>query len=447
MDSELIRVFGEYPDLIHITKGSLDNIICSSENYSDSFVNGLVFVYEEYFCKNVVIFVPRGKDSGDQLICSFEIMEKFSESNSIVIFAWSDIYFNELSKINKRRLNTLLKNISKKNKIIILSSCSLKVLDLPILETFQNYQMKLRPSVNYSNFFEHTFLFDLLDQDQEVYESNVDSFIDFVNYFVSECKRVYISLNLSHTKLLSIENRFKELELSVSRKDSSEHEIVINSCKTTEKNFLVHKYDVYIYVPTDTTDLDFYSIFKDSFSAGNVEIYIDSTKMGQVQRCIKNITNENVIPRNVIKDSLEFEKMDELGISDIIMASEGYYRFCSPDSVYKLDLSNLSKKDYDIIREFVKTKLISKFDIEVRTCQLSTPSSPKDRSRKLNSLANKINCFDYRCDCSCEIFKDYSIGVVVWNEIFSNRKRINVLKNTHYVYQTTSGKWKYTSVT
>ena len=30
-------------------------------------------------------------------------------------------------------------------------------------------------------------------------------------------------------------------------------------------------------------------------------------------------------------------------------------------------------------------------------------------SKKLNSLANKISSFDYRCDITCEIFKDYNL--------------------------------------
>ena len=88
------------------------------------------------------------------------------------------------------------------------------------------------------------------------------------------------------------------------------------------------------------------------------------------------------------------------------------------------------------------------FDIEIKTCQLAAPCSPIDRSRKLNSLANKISSFDYRCDCTCEIFKDYSIGVIIWNETFANRKSLNLklLKGTNYIYQTTYNKWKYTFV-
>ena len=90
--------------------------------------------------------------------------------------------------------------------------------------------------------------------------------------------------------------------------------------------------------------------------------------------------------------------------------------------------------------------LINKFNLEIKTCQLTTPCSPKDRSRKLNSLSNKISSSDYRCDVTCEIFKDYSIGVVIWNDFFVNKEKLNILKNETYIYKTTSGKWKFTKV-
>jgi hypothetical protein len=114
--------------------------------------------------------------------------------------------------------------------------------------------------------------------------------------------------------------------------------------------------------------------------------------------------------------------------------------------ILKLDLGNLVKKDYDLIRNYVKNRLIIKYDLEIKTCQLAAPCSPRDRSKKLNSLSNKISSYDYRCDCTCEIFNDFSIGVVVWSDFFKNRKKINILKNQNYVYQTTYGTWKFTTV-
>ena len=113
-----------------------------------------------------------------------------------------------------------------------------------------------------------------------------------------------------------------------------------------------------------------------------------------------------------------------------------------------MNLSNLERNDYDFIRNYVINRLDNKYDIQAKTCQLSTPCSPKDRSNKLNSLSNKISSFDYRCDVTCEIFKDYSIGVIVWNEIFANRKEldINNLRNQVYIYQVTNGNWKYSVI-
>ena len=110
-----------------------------------------------------------------------------------------------------------------------------------------------------------------------------------------------------------------------------------------------------------------------------------------------------------------------------------------------MNLSNLTKNDYDVIRNYVKFSL-SKLDIETRTCQLTTPSSPKDRRIKLNSLSNKISSVDYRCEITCEIFKDYTIGVIVWADLFSSKEKINFEKNDTYIYQTTSGKWKFTKI-
>jgi hypothetical protein len=111
-----------------------------------------------------------------------------------------------------------------------------------------------------------------------------------------------------------------------------------------------------------------------------------------------------------------------------------------------MDLSNLTKANYSTIRNFVKLKLSNTHNIDLKTCQLATVSSPKDYSKKLNSLAYKISSFNFRADITCEIFRDFTIGVIIWNEIFSNRKVLNLdLKNT-YIYQTTKGTWKYTTI-
>ena len=58
---------------------------------------------------------------------------------------------------------------------------------------------------------------------------------------------------------------------------------------------------------------------------------------------------------------------------------------------------------------------------------------------------NKINFFQFRCDITCEIFKDHSIGIVVWNEMFKN-KSYKIEPNQTFVYQTTNGDWRYTTI-
>jgi hypothetical protein len=172
--------------------------------------------------------------------------------------------------------------------------------------------------------------------------------------------------------------------------------------------------------------------------------------MKNIKSSLKRITSRTIPERMTIKDSKEFDTynslLKEIDHPDPVVVSESYYSFECPENIQKLNLSNLTKKDYDVIRNFVKIKLNGKLDLDVKTCQLSAPCSPKDRSKKINSLSNKISSADYRCDVTCEIFKNYTIGVVVWNEIFANRKQLSVLKNQAYVYQTTSGTWKFTSV-
>ena len=129
----------------------------------------------------------------------------------------------------------------------------------------------------------------------------------------------------------------------------------------------------------------------------------------------------------IIKDSEDFEKYSDIkkkiGSDNLIIATEDYYTFSVPDQLLKLDLGNLTKKDYDLIRTFVKIKLNKCYSIEIKTCQLAAPCSPKDRSKKLNSLSNKISSFNYRCDSKCEIFNDYTIGVIVWSDFFRNTKK------------------------
>jgi hypothetical protein len=288
---------------------------------------------------------------------------------------------------------------------------------------------------------------DFLDSEQEIFDENLIALADFISE--NEANSIYISLNIHVSKILQLEKLLKERNVDVSRKESASGGVVINSQKTINNSFLKYKYQLYIFITLDFDyPLDFLYYLKEIHSEAIV--YIDSSKIKNIDSVLKRITTEDFPERTVVKDSKEYpsynELIKEVPDGETLVVSESYYIFEAPESLQKLNLSNLAKKDYDLIRNYVKLKLNTKLD-NLKTCQLSAPCSPKDRSKKLNSLANKISSSDYRCDITCEIFKDYTIGVVLWNDTFSNRKLLNVLKNQTFVYQTTSGKWKYTSVT
>jgi hypothetical protein len=433
MDQEFLKVINQFPEIINITKPG-KSLICSGK-VTDSIINAIEFWYRNYFSKEITLFLPKNVD--------LESLENVKASSDlVVIFGYADIIFNDLCKNNKRRFNTLLKGINKKSRIIILSNSNLKCLDLNALDSFDHYSLK-------EQVFPFDFsLIDLLDPEIENYESNVESFIEIISD-LSKNNRIYISLNLIQTKIVSLYTKLKENLVSVSKNESeTENVVVINSSKTTENTFLKKDYDIYIYIlPHIEHPLDLVGYIKDSFGK-KCEIYIDSSKIDNVTKCLKAITCTEV-SRTIVKDSSEFESYADLvkkvNSEDLVMASDNYYCFEAPECLLKLNLSNLVKKDLDLIRNVIKVKLINKFDLEIKTCQLASPSSPKDRSRKLNSLSNKLSSFDYRCDVTCEIFKDNTIGIVIWNETFANRKTLNI-NNGIYVYQTTYGKWKYTTI-
>jgi hypothetical protein len=435
MDTSFLKVVNDCPELLNLTKQNDKSLICHGV-LTDKIIESVSWWYKNYFSKETVVFLPKNTD--------LEALENVKPSNeTVIIFGFADIIFNDLCKNNKRRFNTILKRF-KKSKVIILSNTNLKCLDLNALDTFEEFALT---PINFHNFLDTISLIDLLDPEIENYQSNVESFIEIINELASDNKRIYISLNLTQQRIAHIFTKLKELDLVVSKVDDPDSQIVINSSKTTEKLFLKNEYSIYIYIlPHIEHPLDLISYIKNF----NSEIYLDSSKINNVSNCLKKITNSDNIRIN-IKDSQDFDKYSDIKFDEnecLIVASENYYSFQAPESIQKLNLSNLTKKDYDLIRNCVKIKLINKFDLEIKTCQLASPSSPKDRSRKLNSLSNKLSSFDYRCDITCEIFKDYTIGVVIWNETFANRKalNLNVLKNNIFVYQTTYGKWKYTSI-
>jgi hypothetical protein len=440
------------PELVKITKNK--NKLISYGNFFDiKLVYSLAWIYKYYFEESVLLFLPRciniteSLEQFNELVgdypllqeeithCTLETLENTS-SVKVVIYGFGDLIFNELSILNKRRVNSRLKAL--KCKVHILSYTSLKILDLIALDSFELNFKESFPK------FQFEYI-DFLDSEQEIFDENLIAFADFISE--NEAESIYISLNIHISKILTLEKLLKERNVNVSRKESANC-VVINSQKTINSSFLKYKYQLYIFITQDFEyPLDFLFYLKEIHS--EAVVYIDSSKIKNINSVLKRITTEDFPERTVIKDSKEYPSYNEL-IKEVsgeaLVVSESYYLFEAPESLQKLNLSNLAKKDYDLIRNFVKLKLNTKLD-NLKTCQLSAPCSPKDRSKKLNSLSNKISSSDYRCDITCEIFKDYTIGVVLWNDTFSNRKSISVLKNQTFVYQTTSGKWKYTSVT
>jgi hypothetical protein len=428
-------------DLVNITKPKYNKLISYGYFFDFKLVYSVLWMYKYYFEESVILYLPKCVNieqtlssfnelvgdytlsEEDILQCSLETIE-IKKTYKVVIYGFADFIFNELLILNKRRTLTYVKNL--KSKIHILSYSSLKALDIPAFDSFDFFKMGwyILPEFNYIDFL----------------DTETDNLIDFIEE--NKDKRIYLSLSAGTSKILQVEKELKEREIHVSRKEESQ--IVINSSKTIKKSFLKNKYDIYIFI-TESFEfpLDILCYLKE---IQNSEVYFDSMRIKSINSSLKQINSEQFGERINIKESKEYDSYDELQLSDCTIASEGYYCFDAPQSIQSFDLQNLTKKEYDAIRNFVKLKLID--TIDVKTCQLSAPCSPKDRSKKLNSLSNKISSYDYRCDVTCEIFKNYTIGVVLWNETFADRKTFNVvsLKNQTFVYQTTSGTWKYTTI-
>lgn len=423
-------------DLIKITKPKNNKLISYGSYFDIKLIYSLAWIYKYYFEEHVLLFLPKivdieqtlsefNESVGEFLLtttevahCSLEAIETLK--TKVVIYGFADFIFNELVILNKRRLCTQIKNF--KHKIHILSYTSLKCLDIVPFDSFDYFQIK-KHIIHNLNYID------------------TDSIVDFIS---ENCeKRIYLNL----PNFMEIEKSLKENGITFSRKENEN--IVIHTPKIIEKMFLKCKYDIYIFI-TKHFDYPLDILYYLKECSGNSEIYMDSEKNKNINSSIKSILNEQNTERTNIKDSKEYpaynDILKDIDESQSIVVSDFYYKFNSPENILSMDLQNLSKKEYDTIRNFVKIKLTGKLDLDVKTCQLSAPCSPKDRSKKLNSLSNKISSCDYRCDVTCEIFKDYTIGVVIWNEIFSNRKSLTVLKNQIFIHQTTNGNWKYTKV-
>ena len=438
-----LKYLSTFPEILQITKpnGPKNCLFYCEQRYNKELVIALADFYKVYFELEPIIIFPKCIDAESG---SLYILENLNiKKNSVVIFAYADILLNDLMNVSKRRLEFNLKACAKTCKTIILSMTNLKILELNALESFQAF--KLHSPFSFKNIDINWF-----DMD--------DSFAEMVQSFKD--KKVYISLNIPIKELKAIEAELLENGVQVFKREPSVSEglqsvsegsfIVLNSFKTHTTTFLKQEYDIYIFMfPQDIKDLDSMYCFKDIPSEKQFELYIESESSTFIETFMEKGFTDSIkndpVKHLKIKDSIDSFETTK-AFEDAICASDEYYRFVAPDTITSMDLKNLSRKDYDIIRNFVLTKLKCKYELDVKTCQLGTPCSPKDRSKKLNSLSNKISSIDYRCDVTCEIFMDYSIGVVIWSEQFASKENIPIEKGEKYMYQTTYGKWKVTEI-
>ena len=438
MNNIYLKILNKYPEIL--IKPTIKEII----SYGNvDLIYPLLWIYKFYFDYNLIVFLPKYKnvnlnfDDFNNFIedpqffikdiplffSDLETLENFKcVKNTFTFFVYFDFIYLEIQ--NKKRFNSLLKKIKSKSKIHILSYCSLKCLNLKSLDSFVFIENKNCLNLNIS-------FIDILNDDPEIYELNKNSFIDLINDFVSQDKKVYLSLNMSLTDIKDIEKDLKHL--NITRKENEKSDIVINSSKTTEKIFLKNKYHVYFFIfPNFDEPIEILNYIKDIPSGS--EIYIESSNDKNVMNSLKILNTS--FKRNVVKDSIFYETMPI--IENSLMATESYYKFNIPET--QMDISNLNKNDYNLIKNFIKIKL-NLLDFEIKTCSICSPSSPKDYSKKLNSLSNKIKYNG--SNFVCEIFKDH-IGVIVWNEMFDKSFQ---LTNQTYIYQTTNGKWRTTTIT
>jgi hypothetical protein len=441
MDQIYLKVVNTYPELL--IKPNIKEILSHG---TIDVVYPLLWIYTYYFDYNVILFVPKYKqinvnvdpfnefigDSNfflrDLLIhqCDIETLENFQCSkNTMTLFVYFDFIVLEIN--NTKRLNTNIKKIRKKSKVHILSYSSLKYLGMNVLDSFYVHKTKEL------SFGDISYI-DLVDPDEETYESNMNAFVECILEHVALQKKVYISLHMGIDKIKDIERSIKEKGVSITRKESDGSSVVINASKTTQKIFLQQKYNIYFFVlPTFQEPLEILEYLKE---IGNCDIFIDSTNYENVTDSLKMINGD--CTKVKIKDSEEFNTFEELQLEHCLVVSENYYRI---HKNFNVDLSNLHHKEIDLIKNFIKVFLSKQYFLDIKTINLITPSSPKGYSKKLNTLSNKIK-YSYKSDITCEMFKDHSIGVIVWNEMF--KQKVDLTEKQTFAYQTTTGKWRYT---
>lgn len=384
----------------------------------------LYWVYKNYYnYEDIIVFLPDKIQTEDSSSLDLETLENISiKKNTIIIFGYTEHIFNDIITLNRKRFITQMNKIIKKcNYITFFSYTNLQLFNIQ-LPVFMN---DTQHSINWI----------------DVSDDDIDYIVELINDF--DNKSVYVSLNNKYNKI--IEGRI-----------TNPNKVFFQSYKECEESISRDIFSVYILsFPKLKNDLDILHYLK-YLDNPQADVYIDSNNIKTFERC--KLFNNNIQEKIVFKDSYNYKTYNDCLESiqlkskntkeeeEVVILSDYYLEISAPESFKSIQLNNISKSNRDFIRNYVKLFINNKLGMDVTTCQLSTPSSPKDRSRKLNSVSNKISSFDYRCDVTCEIFKDYKIGIIVWSDLVSNRKNLNTheLNNSIFVYQTTEGHWKYT---
>lgn len=328
-------------------------------NYSEEVLIILAWIYSVYLKYSVIIFLPNkvvpevinthiekfNKQFGESLSLdqfmlfpgTIKSIEEFEESvkplkkNKLVFLSgYSDILFNDLMLLNKRRFNTQLKKIIKKCDFVhILSVTDLKVLDIDSIKDLKYYQLESQRDLK--TIIDSVDIIDLLDYDNQ-FDPNVlvELILDAVK---NENKTFYLLLDLETHDLKNIERLLTEKEIRVSRNESPDCDVVINSCKKGFNVFLSMDYSCYVILPpiiSNPIDLIYYL---KGFRNPNSIIYVESSRINNIQRNINKILKIEFKIR--IKDSESVfdtysEVLNELNgkysITDPIMASDHYFR-------------------------------------------------------------------------------------------------------------------------
>jgi hypothetical protein len=165
----------------------------------------------------------------------------------IVLFGYTELIFKEIIKINKRRLNTVLKKIIKRASFVnFLSVADINIFQLESLmepNKITTYYVNSVPEINFKNILNHCNFIDLYDYNDQM---DISVITELVLEKIRKSKRIYISLDTEISVLKSIFNELKNMDIDISTNDNPDTQVVINSSIKTQRSYLFNDYDVFI---------------------------------------------------------------------------------------------------------------------------------------------------------------------------------------------------------